>query len=562
MVIARGIMQSNKINIWDTSTVINFVTPSGTINCGTIVTFYISVFATLASVSPTGIVQLIDSGTGSVVAYGTLSPATSNSSTVTISTTLSVGSAYIYAIYIGNVGGPDVNHQFKLSSSGATYFNINLVGSTTTITTPTTYYCSATDLTAQAHVVATSGGANITSGSVLFNLWHKGTSISLGSSTLDAGGHATAIIPAGSTSVDGYNYYLQASFFGSGCYSSSTSPANTSGLQVIPVIGDVTNTSISATSSSFSLYASSTYTVNIHTTHLSGTTTGTLTVTCVPTGGGTTTILGIITGPTLNGYTFTAPANSFPSLGSFYVNATYSGDACFAGSSASSNSVTVTTTANTTTTTIKNFSPTSICNQVVNTYTANIQSTNTNAVGGIINFYASVYGLIGSVAVPSPTPSNTNFSYNIPANIFSTGSQYVYAQFVSDGTNFEGNSTSSNYAITVQGQITPTVALSTSVSSGSRFQPLTLTATVNHNSGVGSLTTPVGLVFEYSDPSAVFHTLSPNINLVDTGNPSTATYLMSSAGPQGAGTYTYYVNYLGNSCFNSVLSSGVTKTWT
>jgi hypothetical protein len=541
MPVARGIMQMDRINVWPTVTTFS-VTPASPTTCGTAITCSVTVTNSAANVPPLGTVRMIDGNNNAILATGTLAAAGVNYSTATLYPSITNGSIALTAKFIGQVGGTDLAHQFKPSLSAPISYNVNLISANTSISSPNpdAYFCYHAALPVTAYV--SNSGSPITSGNVTFVLWaNAASSTTLGTSVLDGTGHASFSVPA-NTTVPPNVYYLEAIFDGTGCFTPSSSGSGTSGTPVFSSYNDTTSTTVSsAGGSSFCIANPSTFNITVSPTHLIAPSIGTISVTAVQIlGGGPGTPFALGSGTPTNGLlSLVVPANTFPTPASYNVTAVYTGDGyCYQ----SSTSTAITVNPTYISTAISVTGPNNFCYAQDSVFTVNVTSSNGSSLSGSLKIYA------GSTLVSTTPFTGSSGSYyypHIPAYTFSAGSSYVQAQFISDGTNCLANSTSSNYPVTIQGIVSPSVSLALDHNSGNYTDTLILTGTINRNGGVSGLGSTI--YWEYYDPSSVFHSIGP-ITLVDTGGILHPTYTFTGL-PNGAGTYTFYMYYNGNNCY-------------
>lgn len=550
MPVARGLMQIGRINVWQTSTSFTISPPSPT-TCGTPVSCNITVTNNQANVPPVGFAAIVDLNTSMILAFATVSPAGPNYSTLVLHPSITSGNLSLAAKYYGQDGGPDLAHQFKPSISSTQGYNVNLISATTIISSPTAdgYFCYHAALPITSYV--SNGVAPVTSGNVSFVLWSNASSFTnLGVASLNSSGSATFNMPADLTTPPG-PYYLEAIFDGTGCFTPSSSGPGIGGRRVFPSVNDSTTTTVSLVESNpFCIAQASHFSVAVTPSHLIAPSIGIINLNAVLASGGTPFSLGSGT-PTNGLLVITVPAFTFPTSGNYNVTASYIGDGyCYNNSTSSAISVSPTYF---TTNTYVYSGPHTVCAYVNNTYGIQVISTNGNSISGTISVYA---GTSLSGTIPISGGSGTVVYYTIPASSFSIGSTYVNAIFTSDGTNCQGNSTSAAYSVTAQGTISPSVSLALDHNSGNYTDTLILTGTISHSGGVGSLNGSV--YWEYYDPSSVFHSIGP-ITISDTGEPLHPTYTFTGL-PNGAGTYSFYMYYSGNNCYNGETTSGSSST--
>lgn len=235
MVIARGIMQVGRINIWPTSTIMSLSPPSP-VTCTTVISFTVTVFNDGANVPPGTMISVIDTISGLSIIFDLLSPISANASRLIVSTAIPPGNFNLVAFYSGNIGGPDLAHQFKASKSNSILYNVNLVNTFTRMSAPPdgTSFSHSSSQSITAFVTLFSDLVTpITVGTVSFNLWSDDTTFTPipGTASLNGSGHATLNIPANFTTPG--VYYIQALYLGDSCHTVSQSIPGTLGLQLI-----------------------------------------------------------------------------------------------------------------------------------------------------------------------------------------------------------------------------------------------------------------------------------------------------------------------------------------
>lgn len=252
MPVGRGILQISRVDGYATATSFTNIAPPNVQICGSTVTFTIQV-QNLRNplLIPPGTVRVVDQNTGTVLGTSTLDPASGTAIiTATPSGILGLVAKYDgYAVKDGYV----LRRQFGASQSPVSPYTVNLLQSSTSITTAAnTHYCPDQDTDIAGAVVRlTDPTQHPNSGFMGFRLWFDAFNyVDLPPGTVLGSGAARSIIPAGVSNIpippaDGY--YLQALFYGSACYASSSSPGALSGVKVIPVRHDVTSIVMSIT---------------------------------------------------------------------------------------------------------------------------------------------------------------------------------------------------------------------------------------------------------------------------------------------------------------------------
>jgi hypothetical protein len=228
MPVARGLMQMDRSNSYNTTTGVNIV-ESGPYSCGETIHFHVVVTnITSGTPVPTGTVNIFDFISSSVIATGTLS-----GGTVNIPYTLTTNTINIQAQYLGTITNP----VFAPSHSSP---NILITGSsvstTTTVTSPapSSLFCADQNLSVTAHVAS---GSGVPTGNVQFYWWSDNSHSFLFDTQPLSGGNATGTLPANTIagSFSGTQIWLQAFYLGNGCFGPSMSPNGTSGTTVFAV---------------------------------------------------------------------------------------------------------------------------------------------------------------------------------------------------------------------------------------------------------------------------------------------------------------------------------------
>lgn len=239
----RGIIQMTRVDGYATAASFTNIAPPSVQSCGGTVTFQVLVSnISHALLIPPGTVHVVDLNTNTTLASATLDPA-SGTAVMTATPTGNLGLVVRYdgyAVRSGNV----LRRQFGASVSPISSYSVNLLQSSTTVTTtPSTHYCPDQDTEITGAVTKLGFPAQHPgSGFMGFRLWLNATDfVDLPAGTVLGSGAARSIIPAHASNIpippaDGY--YLQAMFYGSDCYASSNSLGGLSGVKVIPVRHD------------------------------------------------------------------------------------------------------------------------------------------------------------------------------------------------------------------------------------------------------------------------------------------------------------------------------------
>jgi large repetitive protein len=238
----------------------------------------------------------------------------------------------------------------------------------------------------------------------------------------------------------------------------------------------------------------------------------------------------------------TACNPSAAALGTYAIEAVYSGDTNFAGSTATPGTLTVGT-ANSTT----------AAADVAVTYgsaevqlSATVQSNTTAALtGGSVTF--AVAGGCTSGALPIPTGSVTAVvTFDCPLGSLAAGAHTITATYSGDG-NFVGGNDTATLTVNKANTTTATLGVSATYGGGS----VQLSATVSNASNGANLTggTVNFVVGPIGSPVC-----TPSVAVPAGGNPRTVT-ATCAPGIAAPGTYAIVANYVGDANFSNSTSS-------
>jgi len=543
MPIARGLMSMERIKYYHTQTVFYYFSQEpGTAECGQATVFGIRVTNLDGGPTPVGTIQLYDLITQTVLGTASL---VSGQNTITVS--LSLGVYLLVGVYIGDeveTSPPVVDREFGPSATAPVAYPLSPATTSTAITTPASNYtfCSSAIVSVTATV---SSLGTVNGGTVEFRLWSDDTNfVSLASGTVSSG-TATTTIPSNTTTA-GNSYYLEALYDGTSCFIPSHSNPGTTGLKINSSNSLSTTTTLSITDGQtvFCPYSTKQFTVTV-TSSPSNPTSGTIEVWADNGDGSYPVGTGSLSGT--NSGIVTVAADSFEGIN--YVFGVYDGDgACFGGSDSSASETFINPTTYGVTISFQSGN-TSICHFTAETYVFHVSSSHSGTISGQFQLWSTGSGS----ALGTVTTSGSSSGFNVTfTNIFPpTGDYQIYVTFTHNTpTGCYADNFGAGYTyVNVQGSVSPGVNLVLSANSGAPYDSLTLTEYVTHNGGFTSLNAQVQ--FSYYDPSSVFHVLAPNQNLVDTGDPSSVSYFMSNAGPQGDGVYSFRAYYYGTNCYSA-----------
>lgn len=551
MPIGRGIMQFGRINVYPTTSIMSSIVPANGAHCGDNVQFNVQVSNDrgVGFPGPTGSVQVIDKLTNNIIVSGTLSNFGSPTSTALLNVVLQTGNIVPIVNYNGVV------NQFGNSqSTNSTTYIVGPISTTTTITTTNgSYFCYHQPFTVTAHVVQNSGVLTPT-GNVRFLLYSDNINYDvIDIDSLDGSGNASVIIPANFT-TPGNDYHLQALYEGDGCFAASGSAAGLSGTLLHSILGDNTTITVGVSGiNPFCIHQSKTFTATVHGTNLANPSIGSVTWSAFKSP--TTLILGTDNSVVNGAASITVGPNFFTSQGVWQLSASYTGDGYCYDDSVSSDLAITPEEWPTTITVIGGTS--NFCIATAQTFTAFISSSTAGTISGTFNLTTfNDAQLLGSQVLSGP---NTGFFifFNLPAFAFTTGSQNVRCNFVTDLGGCYASDASPNYPIVVHssGDQHPTVTMTITPTSGDTFTTWTFHIVVHKNTGVGPLDGAAGL----SGKASLYHfngfsyvLLTNNIHIFDGATTGTGTY---SQGGFSSGDNIFYAHWNGNSCFAPADSS-------
>lgn len=454
MVVARGIMIMDRINVRPTTAQFQSFSPTSPASCSgspSPVTIVVRVIATaqvgLPNVHPSGIVDLIDSKLNSILASVSLvnaGPANASDATFN-SVNLNDTNNLIYARYNGIV------NQFGRSLTSISEYLISLTGSALSFTTPATSSVNICKTTAvPITVLVQSGGSPVTSGTVQFRLYSTENSFTnLTSGTLNGSGNASTTVPA-NTVTQGEIWGVQAIFPGSACIAQTASPTGITGssLQINSVRNDVTNVGGAFATNSQATFCrgkSKQFSAVITGTLLPAPSTGTVTM-IGHKAPSTTITLGTATANGASPTVVTVPPYTFTSNGTWTVSATYTGgtDGCYADSVQVAGAASFTVTEDSTTTVINSVTPSTFSRTAGGNVAVSVTVTSgvAGSIDGTIEYYVGL-GLIFTDTVVAGSVSS-----NIPKINFPVGTSQTFSAF------FRGDTGGSDcYAESIDSQV-------------------------------------------------------------------------------------------------------------
>ena len=455
----------------------------------------VTLTATVASGTtgaPSGTVTFSDGAT--TLGTITLTPGTNTSTAVLTTSTLNSGPHTITASY-----GGDTNYNASNSASSAvTIF-------TASTTTSLGFTGTSVPFGSAVTMLATINGSNsTTAGTVTFS--EGGTVLATVAVANGTAAYTTSALAIGQHSII-------ASYSGDGNYTPSASNPTT-----LTIVQAASNTTIAASSTNPVYGTNDTFTATISTTS-SGTPTGTVTFV-----EGVTVLASNVSVSTTGGVTTASFSETLLSGGTHSINAVYSGDGNFTGSTSPTISITVS--AGASTTVLAPLSPVTYGAPVT------LQATMSSTVQGV-PFTGSVQFFDGSASLGSGTVSSNNKATLAVSPALGAGTHSLTAVF-------SGNA---NYATSTSAPQTLTVTKASTTMSGSS-NPTTIS---------------------YGQSTALTGTVSPNtvtgtVSFADqNGTLGTAT-VSSGAGTLnistlGGGPHNIVATYSGDSNYNGVGSA-------
>jgi hypothetical protein len=411
----------------------------------------LSATITSAATVNTGSVTFFVTGIGSVLSSVTNGMA---SAVLGIPAGQAVGTYAINAVYTGVAPLGDSSDNSKA---------LTITGS---VTTTTASAASATfsplpqNVTLNATVTNPNGVVN--GGTVSFTVPGVGSATS--GIVANGAASATLTIPAGKAAG---SYTIQATYSGT----SNLSPSSDSTQSLVISTPAMTTTAAAAASATFNPSAQ-TVTLNVLVTSAAGSVNGG-TVAFTVTGIGTAT-----SGTVANGAAFATlsiPAGQAP--GSYAINAVYSGNGTFSGSSDNSKSLTISKVGTTTT------ASAATANYSTSAQTVTLSATVTSSIGavnsGTVSFTVPGVGAATSGTVTSGAASAT---LTIPAG--QAGGSYIIQAVYSGATNLN-TSSDSGHSLVISAPVivtTITTAATTNATFNASAQTVTLNVSVTNSS--------------------------------------------------------------------------------
>lgn len=437
MSLARGIMNFGRLTIYQTTTTISNISPTTAV-CGDTVIFTVDVTNNTSGgpIPNDGIVSIINIISNTVVGTGSLI-----SGTVTINTTPGVSMGKYIAIYNG------VHNFFESSMSAIT--NYNIIPNNTVVTVLTSsdlHFCYTQSVPISAHIDASSG--TFPTGSVRFKLYSDNTDfIELSSGTLNGSGDVTSVIPS-FTTVDGYDYWLQALYDGYGCWNSSESLPGMSGK----ILHSISNNSTTTTAN---ISGSTTFCAHEDIILISDTSSSLLAAPSIGSINFTSTdgytILNLGTTSIINGSaSLLIPAGTFNPGTHWNVTAHYIGDGYCYGDSVSSGGLLLSPSVFNTNTTISG--PISFCFALDEIFNVGVSSSFIGDLTGTVTLDvfsgAELVTTFGPFDVEGHS-MDVILPITITRNTTRVGNLQLRATFISKAGNCYNGSVSSNFDVTV-----------------------------------------------------------------------------------------------------------------
>lgn len=438
----------------------------------------------------------------------------------------------------------------------------------TVTNTPNTAFCPINSFTLTAQITSPGG---VPPGNITFVTWHNGTPTTQGTGAINPGtGIASYVVPA-STFASGQTYYIQATYPGSGEFQPQSTPANTSGVAILPNTSLTTSTAITPVSP-FCVYNSEPFTVTVTATGV-GTpnpTDGTVSIWIQGDSGffQATTTGGTLSGSNSTVVTVTGGLNyQWFNVGTNYLYAVYNGDGTCYGTSQSP-TLAVTTTVNTPTIAAPlkaGGTPGSFCSGSGSSYNWTALVTDPGAPGtltGTFRLNSTASGpAVASVTTSVSTGTNVTFT-SVPDSSFNTGSQDVYVSFTPTSTTgcygFVNGTPSGTFSVVNSNTQVPSVSLTIGTSPSGPFgTSISITDVytiycqiqVNESGFIGNGSTSIDLrtgTIHGNYPSLVTPTAPSIINIIDVPNTIIIVNDQGNALSQNGGNIDFSGSYFGN----------------
>jgi subtilase family serine protease len=469
--------------------------------------------------APSGTVNFtldgVSQGSKPVVPGVPAAPSTNSTSSISITVPYSAGAHQIVGIYSGDT-------NYTGSTSSAASITVSQSTPSIVLTPSTTTPEAGSSLQLTAAITPPGSGSTPPTGTVVFTL----DGATVGSASVVASSpasRATITITAPASGA----HTLQATYQGDSNYFSATSAPVS--INVVKASTTVTLTPATTTpTAGSSLLLTATITPNGSSSAIP---TGTVTFTMDGTNVG---IVAVSSGTTAS-TTITVPAS-----GSHTLQATYSGDSNFTGSTSSGVTITV---AKITTTLAISPSTTTPTGSSPLTVTATINPASTGSASPTGTVVFSLDGApIGTLTVVAGSPSTATITTTTPAS----GAHTLQATYSGD-INYSG-STSPTATITVT-KSAPSVVVTPATTTPAMGSSLVVSATITPPGSGG--VAPTGSVTFSLDGTTV------GTGLVAPGSPSTASVTITAP---SVGVHILAANYSGDTNYTSVVSPGASIT--
>lgn len=414
-------------------------------------------------------------------------------------------------------------------------------------------YCGAS--TTFTVTVSNKSGMPIPTGNVLIK--DSLTDTTLGSGSLNGSGVAVIIVT--STSINDFNIYAQ--------YSGVANEfvANTSSIVPYSIIQNPTTATAIISGSTFCINSSKTFSATVS-GEVVNPSVGSVTWTAFKSP--TTITLGTDSSVVGGAASINVPSGTFPSTGTWFVTATYTGNGCFSNSVSTALSVFPSTFG---VDFLKEAGANEFCRATAQIFSYVVSSTLSGTINGTFVLKSSFGTTLKSVTT-SGTSAGFVVQFNIPANTALSGVQNFFVQFTPISGSCYSADTSSNFGVTVSAnppQIpSSTVLAVTNSTTGDSTPPIsgddndtyTFNITVNKVGKIGPVdgagTLNGSATLELFDTGlGAFYVYDNNIHIFDGGSFGYGTLVVTGGLPST--TTSARVKWNGNACYGQQFSNSV-----
>jgi hypothetical protein len=474
--------------------------------------------ATVGSTLPSGTVTFtLDGAAAGTVAVQVGSPSTAS---ITLSA-LSPGTHTLTATYSGDT-------YYATSIGTASTITVPKSPTTLLVTPATTAPAGGTALVVTATLTATIPGSSLPTGTVIFTL--DGTSV--GTSAIVSGSPSTATITMASTAVIPGTHVLAATYSGDSYYGASTAPPVTMNVTKGSTATTLTPSTLTPTAGGSMVVTASITSPNPVATLPSGT------VTIME--DGVSVGIGTVTAGSPSTATVTI---SLVNAGTHLLQAIYSGDTYYTGSTSSSVSIIASKAATVTTV---SATPAALAAGTTETLTATVAPVNAvtgtiYTITGTVSFYDSGV-LLGRAAVSANTAALTSVT-------LANNTNHIITAIYSGDSNWLASA--SNTLPLDASTLPDYVVLSSNLTTVSPGGALILTATVTPTATplLGAEQNPTGNVLFYNGTTLIG---TAALAAVSPGNTSIATLTVQN---QAGGIDTFSAIYAGDLYYDMATSN-------